>query len=103
MQWLTFTSGHASQDRIFGDDEFWLAKNREWFESGAPFQRVRRRSSAILRAIFQEWVAHPSVDAYWDSYNPTAEQYAKLSIPILTITGTTTAINRARSSTTAST
>ena len=39
MQWLTFTSGHASQDRIFGDDKFWRAKNRQWFESGAPFRQ----------------------------------------------------------------
>jgi uncharacterized protein len=86
MQWLTFTSGHASQDRIFGDDKFWLAKNREWFETGAPFQRFDE-IVGNPSAIFQEWVAHPAVDAYWDSYNPTAEQYAKLSIPILTITG----------------
>ncbi len=86
MQWLTFTSGHASQDRIFGDDKFWRAKNREWFESG----RRSRTSTSIVgnpSPTFQEWVAHPRVDAYWDSYNPTAEQYAKLSIPILTITG----------------
>jgi len=86
VQWLTFTSGHASQDRIFGDDKFWSAKNREWFESGAPFKQFDEIVGNPL-PTFQEWIAHPSIDAYWDSYNPTAEQYAKLSIPILTITG----------------
>ncbi|MGH8240210.1 MAG: CocE/NonD family hydrolase, partial [Steroidobacteraceae bacterium] len=86
VQWLTFTSGHASQDRIFGDDAFWRAKNREWFESGAPFKQLDEIVGNPL-PTFQEWLAHPSMDAYWDSYNPTAEQYAKLSIPILTITG----------------
>lgn len=86
VQWLTFTSGHTSQDRIFGDDAFWRAKNREWFESGAPFKQLDAIVGNPLPA-FQEWLAHPSIDAYWDSYNPTAEQYAKLSIPILTITG----------------
>jgi putative CocE/NonD family hydrolase len=35
----------------------------------------------------QEWVAHPYPDDYWDQYNPTSEQYAKLTLPILTITG----------------
>ena len=83
VQWLTFTSGHASQDRIFGDDAFWRAKNREWFESGAPFKQLDEIVGNPL-PTFQEWLAHPSMDAYWDSYNPTAEQYAKLSIPILT-------------------
>jgi putative CocE/NonD family hydrolase len=32
-------------------------------------------------------VAHPYPDAYWDRFNPSAEQYSKLTIPILTITG----------------
>ena len=86
VQWLTFTSGNASQAAIFGDEAFWRAKNRQWLESGAPFKQF----DTLLgnpSATFQEWMAHPSIDAYWDSYNPTAEQYAKLSIPILTITG----------------
>jgi uncharacterized protein len=86
MQWLTFTSGHASQDRLFRDDAFWLAQNRRWFESGRPFKDI----DGMLgnpSPIFQEWVSHPHADEYWDGYNPTAEDYARLSIPILTITG----------------
>ena len=86
IQWLTLTSGRTSQDRIFGDDHFWPAKYRQWFESGRPFREL----DAIVgnpSSIFQEWIAHPHPDAYWDSYNPTAEQYAKLGLPILTITG----------------
>ncbi len=85
MQWLLFTSGHASQDHIFGDDAFWADKNRQWFESGTPFKAL----DSVIGApnpVFQEWVAHPHADAYWDQYNPTSQQYAKLSIPILTIT-----------------
>src|SRR5690606_36222007 len=38
-------------------------------------------------AIFQEWLQHPHQDAYWDAHNPTADEYAKLRLPILTITG----------------
>ena len=86
VQWLTFTGGRASQDRIFGDTEFWQSTYRRWFESGRPFKDF----DVMLgnpSPIFQEWLAHPHPDAYWDTYNPTAEQYARLSIPILTITG----------------
>lgn len=86
MQWLTYTSGNASQERIFGDGAFWQAINRQWFESGAPFKSFDTLVGNPS-ATFQEWLAHPQVDDYWDSYNPTAEQYAKLSLPILTITG----------------
>ncbi|MGO9950006.1 MAG: CocE/NonD family hydrolase [Steroidobacteraceae bacterium] len=86
MQWLTFTSGHTGQDRLFDDDAFWTGMFRRWIESGTSY----RKFDTFLgnpSPIFQEWVSHPDLDAYWDSYNPTAEQYAKLQLPILTITG----------------
>jgi putative CocE/NonD family hydrolase len=86
IQWLTFTSGKASQERIFGDEAFWRDVNRRWFESGTPFKELDTLVGNPSKT-FQEWVAHPYVDEYWDSYNPTAEQYARLSLPILTITG----------------
>ncbi len=86
MQWLTFTSGKASQANIFGDAAFWATLNREWFESGKAFKEFDTLIGNPSQT-FQEWLAHPQVDEYWDSYNPTAGQYAKLSLPILTITG----------------
>ena len=86
LQWLFFTSGHTAQDKIFGDSAFWSDKNRRWFESGAPFKDFDTLVGAPS-AIFQRWLQHPHPDAFWDAYNPTAEQYARLSIPILTITG----------------
>jgi uncharacterized protein len=86
VQWLFFTSGHTSQDKIFGDSAFWNDKNRRWFESGTPFKDFDTQVGAPS-AIFQRWVQHPHPDAFWDSYNPTSEQYARLTLPILTITG----------------
>jgi len=85
MQWLLFTAGHASQDRVFGDDAFWNGKFLRWYASGTAYKDLDAVVGAPL-PVFQEWVAHPHPDAYWDSYNPTAQQYSKLSIPILTIT-----------------
>jgi len=86
IQWLTFTSGHTSQQSLFEDKPFWATKYRQWFESGKPYAGL----DALIgnpSAIFQDWIKHPHPDAYWDTYNPTAEQYARLAIPILTITG----------------
>ena len=86
IQWLTLLSGRTSQDRIFGDQEFWNRQYRRWFESGIPFREI---DTLLGNAspIFQEWLAHPQVDEYWDSYNPTSEEYGGIRIPILTITG----------------
>lgn len=86
IQWLTLTGGRASQERIFADWRFWASKYRDWFESGASFRSVE----SLLGSppdIFREWLAHPHADEYWDSYNPTAAEYAALTIPVLTITG----------------
>ncbi len=86
IQWLTFVSGRASQSAIFGDQAFWTSAYRRWYESGAPF-RVLDRIVGNPSPTFQEWLSHPDGDAYWDAYNPTAADYARLEIPILTITG----------------
>ena len=86
VQWLEFVNGHAAQINLFGDDSFWKSYFKRWLESGEPYNGL----GAVLgdtASIFQEWVAHPDQGAYWDQYNPTAEQYAKLTLPILTITG----------------
>jgi len=88
MQWLTLVAGRTLQDRIFwSNDRFWRDRYRRWLESGEPFKEL----DTFLgnpSPIFREWIAHPYLDTYWDRYNPTADEYAMLSLPILTITGT---------------
>jgi putative CocE/NonD family hydrolase len=86
MQWLTHVSGHTSQEKIFGDSNFWSAQFRRWYEAHAPFSELDKWIGNPS-PIFHAWIEHPSQDAYWDGYSPTAEQYAKLDLPILTITG----------------
>ncbi len=87
VQWLMLVGGRTAQDKIFWNNErFWGAKFREWFESGTPFKNLDLFLGYPCDT-FQEWISHPQLDAYWDSYNPTSQQYAKVSLPILTITG----------------
>jgi uncharacterized protein len=86
VQWLTLVGGHTLQGNVVGDAALWAANFREWFESGRPYSELDKMSGNVW-PVFHEWLAHPDFDAYWDRYNPTPEQYAKLSLPILTITG----------------
>jgi putative CocE/NonD family hydrolase len=86
VQWLTYTSGRASQTRMFSDGAFWSTLFRRWHESGRPFRDVDTMSGNPS-SIFREWLAHPEPDSFWDACNPTADQYARIQIPILTITG----------------
>ena len=86
IQWLMLTSGRVSQMRIFLDSTFWSRAFHEWHASGRAFCdldcMLGQRSST-----FQEWVRHSESGRYWDAYNPSGDEYARLDIPILTITG----------------
>src|SRR5689334_14389272 len=86
IRWLTYTAGRALQTRLFNDDAFWSGLYRSWYESGRPFRELDS-IGGHPSPVFQEWLDHPEPDEYWDAYNPTDEQYSRLDIPILSITG----------------
>jgi putative CocE/NonD family hydrolase len=86
MQWLSFTSGVTSNAHLFGEESYWGSKWREMYRQHLPFKTL----DALIgnpSPMFQKWVAHPMPDAYYDSLAPSVDDYKKISIPILTITG----------------
>jgi uncharacterized protein len=86
LQWLNMIAGRTSQEKVFMDQSFWNRGFQRWFESGACFADLDRRLG-FASQTFQEWLEHPFLDDYWDRLNPTADQYARIAIPVLTITG----------------
>lgn len=85
-QWLTFTSGAASNEMLFGDSSFWTAKAREYYEGHLAFREFDR-IAGNPSPVFQKWLEHPIPDAYYDAMAPSPEQYKRIQLPILTITG----------------
>lgn len=86
LQWLTSVEGHTLNSAVSDDTPFWAALWRDCFERGAAFDTLDQEFGAPPPTL-REWTQHPQVDAYFDAYSPTPEQYAALDIPILTITG----------------
>jgi putative CocE/NonD family hydrolase len=86
MQWLSFTSGHAKNTLLFGEGSLWQQKDREMYQGHLPFRQLDR-IVGNPSPVFQTWVSHPTVDDYWKAMVPTPEQYARIDLPILTITG----------------
>jgi putative CocE/NonD family hydrolase len=86
MQWLTFTSGRAKNTLMFGEGSFWSQKNGEMYLGHLPFRQFDR-VVGNPSPIFQQWVSHPTYDDYWQAMGPSPEQFAKIDLPILTITG----------------
>jgi putative CocE/NonD family hydrolase len=86
-QWITLVSGRTAQDALFSNlENFWGIQFQRWLEQGASFRELDT-FIGNPSPIFQEWIRHPEPGSYWDRFNPTAAQYAAISIPILTITG----------------
>ncbi|HXN64214.1 MAG TPA: CocE/NonD family hydrolase [Candidatus Acidoferrales bacterium] len=86
MQWLTFTSGLTGNDHLFGEGNFWHSKDMDIYRGHLAFSELDR-IVGNPSPVFHKWLAHPTADAYFNAMVPTAADYHRISIPILTITG----------------
>jgi putative CocE/NonD family hydrolase len=86
VQWFTLTSGRAAQNNLFGDQKFWRTKFLDAYKNHSPFKSL---DSFVGNPSvnFQRILKHPMADAYYDTMVPTREQFQKITLPILTITG----------------
>jgi putative CocE/NonD family hydrolase len=86
LQWLTYVHGRALNSGVFGASDLWI--NAEWQQvtTGRSFQELEDLTGA-KGTVFRTWLAHPREDAFWQATTPRTEDYARIRIPILTITG----------------
>jgi putative CocE/NonD family hydrolase len=86
MQWFTLTSGRVGQQNLFADQKFWRTKFLDAYKKHIAFKTL---DSFVGNPSvnFQRVLKHPTFDAYYDAMSPTREQFQKITLPILTITG----------------
>ena len=86
LPWLTYVNGRALNSGLFEAGDLWT--NAEWQQvsTGRPFQDLEDITGA-KGTVFRTWLAHPREDSFWQAITPRPADYAKLQIPILTITG----------------
>lgn len=84
-QWLTYTNGKTPNELLFNDNSYWNSKFVELFQKDLPFKSLDTLVGNP-NVTFQKWVTHNIYDDYFKSMSPTPAQYAKIDIPILTIT-----------------
>jgi putative CocE/NonD family hydrolase len=84
-RWL-YSVTAAPDDKLIGDDARWHALDEDWYKSG---RRYREFPTLPGRAstIFRGWLNHPSYDRYWQKMLPFREEFARINIPVLTVTG----------------
>lgn len=86
IQWATYTTEKTAQRNLWGDDNIWIGTFRKLYLNHDPF-RYLDRLAGNTETVFQKWLQHPMSDGYWDSLGVSEEQYRKIDIPILSITG----------------
>jgi uncharacterized protein len=86
IQWLTYTSGVTPNVKLFGESSFWIQKYRERYLAQRPYRELDRIVGNPSEH-FQNWLRHPMPDEYLDAMAPRDADYARMRLPILTITG----------------
>jgi len=72
--------------KTYRDAGRWERLPVEWFASGRPYREIDRIDGAP-NPLLQRWLAHPSFDAYWQAMVPYGRDFARIDIPVLSITG----------------
>ena len=86
MQWFTHTTGRTGQQNLFGDSKFWRTKFLDAYKKHIAFSTLDSFVGNPSKN-FQRIIRHPMADAYYDGMVPTQEQFKRILLPILTITG----------------
>ena len=66
-------------------DARWRELNADWYRAGRRYRDFPLRGRA--GAIFRSWLNHPSYDRFWQKWLPFGPEFAKIDIPVLTISG----------------
>ena len=80
------TDNKYLDDKIYFDPQRWNSLNQNWFASGRPYREIDQVDGTPNKWL-QRWLQHPSFDKYWQDMVPYREDFAKINIPVLTITG----------------
>ncbi len=64
----------------------WNTLKNTWYKTGVAYNKLDSLDSQVNK-LWNTYMQHPSYDDYWKKMIPYKEEFAKIDIPILTITG----------------
>jgi len=85
-QALPSAMGGAAAAPAPGSRAWCRALDAKWYASGKPFRDLPRLAGRPS-AIFGSWLAHPAYDEYWQRLVPSAREFARVDIPVLSMSG----------------
>ncbi len=85
--WAFYVGNTPTLDEAtYNDRARWNGLGGRWFESGRPYREIDE-VDGTPNPWLQRWLRHPAYDAYWQAMVPQGREYARIDIPVLSITG----------------
>ena len=82
---------YVANDRLldtatYHDSGRWQRLPQAWYASGRPYREIDR-VDGTPNPWLQRWLSHPAYDGYWQAMVPYDQDFARIDIPVLSITG----------------
>lgn len=85
--WTFYTTNtKGADDATYNDRKRWWKLDHDWYVSGRAYRDLDK-IDGTPNPIFDQWIAHPSYDSYWQSMIPYEQEFARIDIPVLTTLG----------------
>jgi len=85
--WAFYVTNNKYLDNeTYFDRKRWNSLNDKWYASGKSYRQIDNIDGTPNK-LLQRWLQHPSYDSYWQKMVPYKDEFAKINIPVLTITG----------------
>jgi uncharacterized protein len=80
------TDTKALDDSTYNDRARWLRTYNTWYARGQAY-RDMDKIDGTPNPIWQQWMAHPDYDAYWQRMIPYGKEFGGVTIPVLQTAG----------------
>jgi uncharacterized protein len=80
------TNNKLLDNETYYDRKRWGDLNEKWYQSGKSYRDIDKVDGTPNKWL-QRWLEHPSYDEYWQAKVPYKNDFSKINIPVLTVTG----------------
>lgn len=85
--WAFYVTNNKHLDNeVYNDPQRWSRMQDNWYASGAAYNKIDS-VDGTPNPWLQKWLKHSSFDRYWQDMIPYKEDFSRINIPVLNITG----------------
>jgi len=80
------TNNKYLDEKTYSDPQRWESLQNNWYASGKSYREIDNVDGTPNKFL-QRWLQHPGYDKYWQGMVPYKDEFARINIPVLSITG----------------